>query len=83
MMMMKDALTTTLFATEVLHTKTQKKSADDKRWWSDGFENWDHAAFKKRIRLSRRNFYMLQCFHFLFFIYAFLSKDDYNPRRVN
>ena len=25
-------------------------------WWTNGYQNWDEAAFKKRLRVSRETF---------------------------
>ena len=61
------ALITSISTAGLLHvdqdlkprSKKVYKTAEDKRWWSDGYANWDDAAFKKRLRISRRNFQML------------------------
>ena len=37
----------------------QERSHDEPRnnnWWSQGYDNWDDAAFKKRLRVSRDTF---------------------------
>ena len=39
--------------------KTNVDRNDDKRWWTNGFNNWDDDGFKHRVRLSRESFLVL------------------------
>jgi len=57
-------------ATVLLNKKPRKERGEDElrsnTWWSQGYRNWDDAAFKKRLRVSRDTFE---------FILAEIAKD--------
>lgn len=46
----------------LIRCNRKKRSEEEQRdgnWWSNGYENWDEGAFKKRVRVSRDTFEFL------------------------
>ena len=48
-----------LSAIVIAKSDRKERSPDESRsenWWANGYQNWDEASFKKRLRVSRDTF---------------------------